>query len=174
MNKNTFSLLAILIICLSFLSCGDDEKAERPTILGEWYTTGWFLDTGNEEIDDWINGLLRQDLKDFIIKREFIPIENGDGTIGAVYTTSKEIDSPNGPDFRSRQGTYKIEGNVIYLDEEQFNTSEATIQIGEKIMITEIKVDKAYLTTLLSVLFSLTSSQIPDGTTGTLKMYEAR
>jgi len=174
MNKRAFNLFTIFLICVSFLSCGDNDEAEKTTVLGDWYTTDWSLSTGDNDVDDWINGLLRQDLNTFIIKRTFRSIEGGDGTEGSVHTTSRKIDDPQGVDYRTRQGTYKIEGNVISMDEEQLGKSESVIQIGEKVMITEVKVDREYLVVLLRILGALTADEVPDGTTGTLKIREAR
>lgn len=174
MNKKAFNLFIVPILCLSFLSCGDDEKVEQPSILGVWQTTDWSLDTGNKEVDDWVNGILRQDLNVYTIKREFRSIDNGDGSEGSVNTTGKKIGSTEESDDRTRLGTYKIEGNVMYIDEEQLGKSESVIQIGDKVLITETTVNKEYLVDLLRSLGALTGGQVPDGITGTLKIREVR
>lgn len=172
MNKNVYISFLLLIISAFFLSCGDDDAVKKYSIDGVWYITEHTISTGNKDVDSRINMLLREDIRDYKTKREFVRIESNIEE-GAVETTAKAVDAPEGPDVKNRKGTYQIKDNLLYITEDKLGYYESEYHIGEKIMITKTKITKDFLVALVNELGGA-SGMIPDGITGTLKTVEAR
>jgi len=172
MNKNVYIPFTLLVISAFLFSCGDDDPVKSYSIDGVWYTTERTLSTGNKEVDDRVNSLLRLDIKEYKTRREFKRIESNIEE-GSVETTAKLISSPEGPNMKDRKGTYKVEKDWIYITEDKLGYYESRFYVGETILTTETKITKDFLEELV-IEVGGASGMIPEGITGTLKTTEAR
>jgi len=177
MNKIIFVAALLIISGAIFTSCGDstEEPPQPITIIGTWRVTERILSTGNQDVDTWINGALKEDHWQYEIRKVFSGID-GKETVGSLVTTMNKKNAGADVDDEKWLGTYEIEDDQLHVDEERLHQSVSTIEFsGSQTMTTHTEITATYLRNLLSVLKVYgQDDRVPDDITGSLKTTHIR
>lgn len=168
MNKTLQIILFVATIGILISSCNKDNDTERPSIAGEWTTIERSISTNDDFLNESINNLFALDNKDYTVKRIFTPTDDNTGAISTIATNKT-----TGNEDRNRSGSYKIERDSLYINDQKFEQTISGYRIDGKVLLTYTKVKKKELDYIVSELGG-DPNLIPNNAEGILRMKEIK